>query len=299
MSWKDRLLGKRVEKGEELQFSGLQKRKDFNEYADLAIRRSQEAREFSPSVQKEVHVVVPDDAIVNFISDIHAFHPTSDIKRVKKELQTIMKTKNSYIIWGGDLIEGIFWGGASHEQIGSLDEQRGFLKEMFRMTEGRTLGAVSGEHDSKWAQKTGADPYYDFTEQTGAPYKRGILEIGIRAGDMDYSGIVTHKLRGNSIYNNAHPAIRASREIQGHDFYFAGHTHRKGLSLQPVRERGGSRMVAYGIGGPYKEEDEYTQRSGWLSQKSKQLYGFSVRFDPESKHIEMNEDIIKANKNWG
>jgi hypothetical protein len=203
-------------------------------------------------------------------------------------------------VFGGDLVEGVHWGGASGaEMVGSLDEQKGFMRELWKRTKGRVIGAVSGEHDSKWASRSGADPYAEFTDITGAPYKRGLLEMHLEAGGQDYSGIICHKARGNSIYSNTHPAVRMGREIQGHDFYLAGHTHRKGITQQPVREVDDSRMVTYGISGPYKEEDAYTQRSGWISQKSKQLYGFSVRFNSEDKRIEVDEDIVHANKKWG
>lgn len=625
----ERLWDKLKKKEESIQIEGLQSSKDFDDYTNLAIRRSNEAKEFSPQAQNQIIVRVPDDIIVNFIADVHAFHPTTDHERLRQELDVIKKTRNSYVIFGGDLVEGVFWGGASMEQVGSLDNQKGFLREMFKMMKGKTIGAVSGEHDcidnktealtkrgwltydkvkktdefltinpqtgflewhkykhfhkysvndlemvkiktrdfdffgtdnhrffiqgrrnkkfgfvsaleysqriwgnefipmsstfglpdykisdnligimawviadgwvewkdkrirvgqrvekshylrelldkerfeysecktkpnvcgdiidgktvksrkpfmvfelkgrmkekllkilngdkhqipemvwkfsdrqfdifmenfvladgtfngrdnsylifqksrkfiddiqalcamhnkrttiyeyknsygkqlrinvckrngmrfnspklisklkkytgiiwditvkngnflvrrngkeyftgnSKWAAKTGADPYTDFQELTKAPYKRGLLEIKIIAGNQDYTGIVAHKLRGNSIYTNVHPAVRAGREIQGHDFYFGGHTHRKGLMLQAVRDKNGAHSVAFGISGPYKEEDEYTQRSGWISQKTKQLYGFAVRFNPDTKRIEIDEDIVAANKRWG
>jgi len=278
---------------------GNQETKSFKDYVNIAVARTKSAREFSPQAQGGVKVTVPDDVTLNFIADVHAFHPRTNHERIFEEVEVIMETPKSYIVFGGDLVEGVFWGGASMEQVGNLDEQRGFLRELFKRTKGRVVAAVSGEHDSKWAAKTGADPYSDFTELTGAPYKRGLLELQINAGDQEYSGLIAHRLRGNSIYTNVHPAVRAGREIQGHDFYFAGHTHRKGVLLQPVREKDGARNVAFGISGPYKETDEYTQRSGWMSQKTKQLYGFAARLSPDTKKIEIDEDIISANKKWG
>jgi len=279
-----------------VKIEGLQTPKNFDDYVSLAIRRSKEAAEFSPQVQGKIHVTVPDEAVVSFISDVHAFHPTTDHERILREVEAIKNNKKALVILGGDLIEGVFWGGAGgSEMVGSLDEQKGFLKELFKMLKGKVIGAVSGEHDSKWSAKTGADPYGDLV---GAPYKRGLLEIDITAGQSEYSGLVAHQMRGNSIYNNLHPVMRASREVQGYDFYFSGHTHRKAVGLQAVRDVDGAHSVAFGISGPYKETDEYTQRSGWISQKTRQLYGFTVRFNPNDKRIEVDEDIIKANKKW-
>lgn len=282
-----------------LEIQGVQESKNFKDYVNVAIHRSKQAREFSPQSNGRIKATVPDIAIVNFIADLHAFNPNTHHERIFEEIEQIMQTPNSYIIFGGDLIEGVYWGGASgSEQVGTLDEQRGFMRELFKRTAGRVIGAVSGEHDSKWSAKSGADPYHDFTELTGAPYKRGLLEIDLVAGDSEYSGLIAHKLRGSSLYNNLHPPMRASREIQGHDFYFSGHTHRKAVGIQPVRDKFDSRSVAFGVSGPYKETDEYTQRSGWVEQRTKQLYGFAVRFNPSIKRIEIDEDIVRANKNW-
>jgi len=279
---------------------GTPERKTFKDYVNIAIQRSKDAMEFSPHAEGKVKVTVPDDAKLNFIADVHAFHPETHHERLFQEIETIMETPKSYIVFGGDLVEGVHWGGAGGgEQVGSLDEQRGFLRELFKRTKGRVIAAVSGEHDSKWAAKTGADPYSDFSELTNAPYKRGLLELNLEAGDQKYTGLIAHKLRGNSIYNNLHPPMRASREVQGHDFYLSGHTHRKGVAIQAVREKDGARNVAFGVSGPYKETDEYTQRSGWISQKTKQLFGFTARFNPDEKKIEIDEDIISANKKWG
>jgi len=279
---------------------GGQEKKSFKDYVHIAIQRSKEAREFAPSAKGGVKVRIPDDGIFNFIADAHTFHPESDHERLQQEIEVIMETPKSYIAFGGDMVEGVHWGGAGGtEMVGSLDEQRGFLREMWKRTKGRVIAAVSGEHDSKWAARTGADPYSDFQELSGGVYKRGVLEIEIEAGDELYTGLISHKLRGNSIYSNTHPAVRAGREIQGHDFYLGAHTHRKGLTQQPVRDKADSRMVTYGISGPYKETDEYTQRSGWISQKTKQLFGFALRFNADEKKIEIDEDILSANKKWG
>lgn len=278
---------------------GLPERKTFKDYATIAIARSKDAKEFSRQAQGKVVVRVPDDAILNFIADVHAFHPHTDHERIFQEIELIMETPNSYIVFGGDIIEGVFWGGASMEQVGSLDEQRGFLRELWKRTKGRAIAAVSGEHDSKWCAKTGADPYGEFTELSGGAYKRGLLELTMETGDEAYEGLIAHRMRGNSIYNNLHPPMRASREVQGFDFYLSGHTHRKGVAIQPVREKEGARSVAFGVSGPYKETDEYTQRSGWIEQRTRQLYGFALRFSPEENLMEIDEDIINANKKWG
>lgn len=279
---------------------GAPERKTFKDYATLAIIRSKQAREFSPHAQGGVRVAVPDDAIVNFIADLHAFNARTNHDRFLDEIETIMETPKSYIVFGGDLIEGIHWGGAGGgEQVGSLDEQKMFMRELWRRTAGRVLGAVSGEHDSKWAAKNGADPYVDFSEFTGAPYKRGVLDLSLEAGEVAYQGLISHKFRGSSIYNNLHPVMRASREVQGYDFYLGGHTHRKGLGLQSVRDKDGARSVAFGISGPYTETGEYAQRSGYIEQKTKQLYGFALRFDPSVQRIEIDEDILAANSKWG
>ena len=58
-------------------------------------------------------------------------------------------------------------------------------------------------------------------------------------------------------------------------------------------------MVTYGVGGPYMRGGEYSQRSGWVEQETKELYGIALRFHPDEKVIEIDEDIVNANKKWG
>ena len=88
---------------------GLPEMKTFKDYATIAISRSKDAKEFSRQAQGRVTVTVPDDAILNFIADVHAFHPQTNHERIFQEIEAIMETPKSYIVFGGDLVEGVFW----------------------------------------------------------------------------------------------------------------------------------------------------------------------------------------------
>ncbi len=247
-----------------------------------------------------VRVTLPDLGILSAIGDIHEGNARTDYDRVEEELTLIHETRNSFVLWGGDLVHGIFWGGTSQgEQAVSLEHQFQFLTSLFDMSRGKTVVAVSGEHDSKWASKTGIDPYSFIGERNGAAYVRGVAEVEVTCGSQRYNLVVAHKLRGSSIYNNAHPEMRAGREIAGADAYIGFHTHRKAITQQPAREFGGERLVTYVSGGPYCSGDDYAQREGFIKQMPHQLFGAALRFHGDEKRIDVDTDIIYAHRKWG
>ena len=167
-------------------------------------------------------------------------------------------------------------------------------------TEGKVIVAVSGEHDSKWSAKSGMDPYSNFSEITGAPYVRGIAEVGLHVGKEDYKVTVQHAAKGNSLYNNSHPGMRNSVfNLQGADVYNSAHTHRKALSVQSIRSFGGeSHEVIFGVTGPYKRTDEYAQRKGYVPAGDSEMGGYTLLFHSDQKKVEPELDINFAHKKW-
>lgn len=273
-------------------------KRDINYWLDKASRRSKDMNADTMALNCLVEVELPIGTIINYIGDLHVGHPNTQYDRIKREIEVIKHTKNSRVALMGDLVDGMWWGGtAQSEQSATLEEQFQFLNMLFQELGPKVIFAVSGEHDSKWASKTGLDPYCFFPEDT--PYVRGVAEVNINTGNQTYHTINAHKLRGHSIYNNTHPQMRASREIQGADGYFSFHNHNKALATQPVRRLNGTEMVAFGAGGAYKTDDEYSQRSGWIRQDVNQMFGFSVLYGGKNNSIDMEADIIRAHKRWG
>ncbi len=269
-------------------------------YLEKAGERARQMEEMSPRSENYVKAYLPRTSILNMVSDLHYGHPTTDTERIRREIEVIKNTPDSYLFLLGDLVEGIHWGGASGaEQSQTLDEQQGFLNSLFRELGDKVIVAVSGEHDSKWAARTGSDPYRMMAEQTKAPYVRGVAEVELDVGGQTYLCVAQHKALGSSIYNKNHPTFRESRfDLQNGEIYVSAHTHRKQISQETIRKFNQSTLVTHISTGPYKTGDEYGDRSGYAKQLPKQMYGVAVRVHADRKLVEVNYDILEAHRQW-
>jgi len=275
----------------------------FDYWVARAVRRQNEFRETLLRSPNFVEVTLPaQESAIFFWGDLHDASPFTDYVRFRAEVDAFKRFSNLHAITLADMVDGFFWGGAAQgEQLEGLDEQHQFLKSFYKEVKGRVICGVSGEHDSKWATKSGPDPYAQFSEETGGHYIRGVGEVLIHCGVVDYRLVIAHKLRGNSMYNKNHPQAREARfGIQGADVYVSAHTHQKSITQEAVREFGDkAREVTYISVGPYKNTDEYAQRSGYNNQKPEQLYGVAILLSPTHKKIQVDGDMVRAAQTWG
>lgn len=274
--------------------------RDVNFYLDRAKQKAGFMKEMSPRSDREVKIHLPDTSIISIMGDLHYGHPNTHYERIEQELEVIKNTPNSYVLFAGDLIHGIHWGGAgSAEQTSTLDEQRMFLASLFDSMKGKVIAGLSGEHDSKWASKTGADPYFDFSERTGAPYIRGIAEIDMDVGDQNYKQISQHKARGFSMYNKDHPTTRQSRfDLQGGDIYTSNHNHRCKVSQEAIRVFGGARILTHAASGAYVSGGEFGDRQGFPKLKPEEMYGVAIRVHAGRHKVDIEYDILDAHREW-
>ena len=274
---------------------------DLNAYLETADKRGQQMKELDGKSDNQVKVAFPDTTNVHVMGDFHIGNPNTDHKRIAREIEAIKNTDDKVVL-AGDLVDGLFWGGESQsEQSLNLSEQRGALRGIFRALRDKVVVAVSGEHDDKWAAKTGGSPYEDMLSgETGAPYVRGIAEVEAQVGQEDYNVVVGHKLRGHSMYNKNHQNYRIARfDLQGADVYISAHTHQKQVSQEALRQFGGkAREVTHVSIGPYKSKDGYGDRSGFVEQDEKQMGGASIRLHADRKKVEVEPDILEAIRKW-
>lgn len=273
---------------------------DLDSYLNAADTRGKQMKEMDGKSSNQVTVSFPGTTAVHVMGDLHIGNPNTDHRRIQKEIAAIKET-NDKVILAGDLVDGIFFGGESQaEQSLNLSEQRGALRGLFHTLRDKIVVAVSGEHDDKWASKSGGSPYEILAGETGAPYVRGIAEVQAQVGEEDYNIVVGHKMRGHSMYNKNHPTFRNARfDLQGGDIYVSGHTHQKQVSQEAIREFGGnSRQVTHISIGPYKSKDGYGDRSGFVEQADKQMGGASFRMHGEVKLTDVDPDILEAINKW-
>lgn len=280
--------------------SPLKLPRDPDELLASVSERAGIKRELAPHSENFVEVTVQPDTIVNFWGDLHTHHEETHHDRIRQELEVMRNTGNSVVVLGADLTDGIHWGGeGGGEQVGSLTEQAQVMYSMLRAMKGKVLVGLSGEHDSKWAMRTGGDPYLGFTDLTGAPYVKGVGEVLIHCGDIDYKMVVQHRARGFSMYNKNHPTYREARfHLQDADIYVNFHTHQKQVSQEAIRKFGRSDVVTHVSGGAYKPTDGHGQRLGFVGQLSQEMYGASIRLHGDRRQVDIEWDILEAHRRW-
>jgi len=261
--------------------------------------RIKQIKSFETVSPNQIEISLPRTSVVSFIGDQHMGHINTDHDLILAEIEAIKNSPDTYVLFLGDSVDGIFWGGESGgQQVASLTEQHKMRRSMFRELKGRVLAGFGGEHGSKWAAKSGPDPMDDFTELTDAPYIQGVGEITLNVGGQTYKIIAAHKLKGSSIYNNNHPQFRADREMAGADIIVSAHTHRKAVTQQPSRRFGKAQMVTHISVGPYKSQDLYSQRAGYPEQKSEQMGGVAIRIHADEKKVDVDTSIVNGIWKW-
>jgi predicted phosphodiesterase len=186
----------------------------------------------------------------------------------------------------GDLVESANFNPAQDETYINYEEQRRAMMSILDyIGKDKIFALWKGNHDHKWERKHGTSKYSGLSDRYNAPVFYGNAYVDLNVNDVNYKIMGSHRLRGNSIYNNAHPPIRGHREVQGLDIAFCGHTHKRGAIEQPVREFNGSRMVHGIVSGTYQLGSEYTKDSGFGSQRDAELGMYWLILNHDKKMI--------------
>jgi len=275
----------------------------FKDYYSPRFRqRAEQFKEAFEIPTNHVEIRLPDAVnCLNFIPDLHAGAGFTVYERIEQETDVIMGTPNSYIIYVGDLWEGFFFNSAQMEQMEQTPEQIRYVKSLFKYvaSDNRLLAAVGGDHDL-WGKKMGVNPYADFSETYGAHYMQGMSYMTIHVGKQEFNITLAHQLPGNSIYNNTHPQMRASNRhggAFGSQVIVSAHNHKKGYSRDTVKGFGNKRIDAHYIAlGPYKSQDDYSRKHGWVEQQAQEMFGASIILRPDDNEIIYQHDILRASE---
>jgi hypothetical protein len=270
--------------------------RDFGYWSDRFEKSQELYKETSDIETDHVSIQFKGDTIINFIGDCHVGATTTHYDRLRQEIEAIVDTPNSYVILVGDLVDGFFFNPAQMEEVAQAPEQFLYMHALIDhlVKNKKLLMAFSGQHDG-WARKMGMDPYEVFNK-LGAYYMQGVGHLTAKVDDQEYKFVGAHKLPGFSMYNNTHPQMRASKEIQGADIYFGADTHVKGHAEQPIKEFGGeARRVSFISIGSYKPTDEFARKLGYGQMAPEEMYGCSVKLSSENKIVTYYDNILEAN----
>ena len=277
----------------------LPERKDFLYWSQRLKERQDQYRETSTHPE-HITIKFPETTILNFIGDTHIGSPDTDYKRLEREINIIANTPNSYVVLLGDLVDGFFFNPAQFKQVEQPPEQWEYVNALltFLASNKKLLVAISGDHD-QWPTKMGVDPYAEFADNFQAYYMKGVSYMSIVVGETEYKITGAHRVPGHSMYNNAHPQMRAERfgGAAGSDIIVAGHTHRKGHSEQAYKTFPGISQVSHYISlGPYKATDDYAQKLGFSKLSPEEMYGCAVVLNKDTHNVTYYHDIIQANE---
>lgn len=220
--------------------------------------------------QRENHikVTIPADiAGLVLIGDTHVGSQDVDYDLLQRDVELVANTPGVYALAVGDLINGYFWGGMSQmEDLEQVPRQIRFMRSVLKKlsTDNSLIAGWIGDHDG-WVRKTGMNPYDRLSEELGAHYMEGIGYVTMNVGEQVYRLTGAHKLRGSSIYNDAHAAVRNTREVDNSDIIFSAHYHGKKAHLEQVKkEHGGGGRTFHAIQlGTYDRSSAYGRKQGY------------------------------------
>lgn len=268
------------------------------EWFDEAQRRL-EARETTDDLYDYAKIEFKSDKpiCIGITGDWH-LGGNIDIDMLKRDVELMAEHPLvAGVLFTGDLTDSAFFNPAQDEDVMSYEEQRQWMiSTLDYIDRDRVLALWKGNHDHKWDRKSGTSKYAGLSQRYNAPVFYGNAYIDLWVNDVNYKLMGSHRLRGNSIYTNAHPAVRGHKENQGLDLTFAGHIHKKGHFEQPMREFNKSRTVYGLINGTYQLGSEYTKDSGYGVQRGAELGMYWVMFGHDRKMLRVmdTEQMIET-----
>jgi len=226
-----------------------------------------------------------------------------NLKMLQRDVEIIAEhplVKGCFFL--GDLTDSANFNPAEDEAILNYEEQYSMLMSILdTIPEDRITAFWKGNHDHKWERKGGISKYARIAEKYGKPvfYGNAFLEMVVN-DDFNIKMLGSHRLRGSSIYTNAHPIIRSHREIQGLDLAFCGHTHRKGKIEQPIRVFNGSKIAMGCVVGTYEYGTEYTKDNGYgrMNDPEQGMWWLKIANDYKDVQIMSSEQMLKDAANY-
>ena len=267
----------RESKEEEIQRVNIEFAKPRNKSVEEWFEEIERRNQFRDDIEDvadygKIEIATDRPAVIGLSGDWH-LGAKIDKPMLQRDVE-IMATHPlvSGVFFLGDLLDSANFNPAQDESLLNFEEQRRAMMSIFDyIGEDKIFAFWKGNHDHKWERKYGTSKYAGLSEKYNAPVFYGNAYIDMFVNDVNYKLMGSHRLRGNSIYNNVHPPVRGHKEVQGLDIAFCGHTHKRGKIEQPVREFRGSRMTYGVVSGTYQLGSEYTKDSGFGTQQGAEL----------------------------
>jgi predicted MPP superfamily phosphohydrolase len=240
----------------------------------------------------EVEVALPGDqpSLVIFQSDLHIGHTSTDMSKLRLDLETIRNTPGMYVILGGDLTDNVVTSvtsrGMHHEQLTPTRVQKHLIDEAVKfLGREKVLAMVLGNHDAWSISNDDYDPISYLANKLGCPYLGPFGFLTLRLGTETYRVLAAHQFRMRSSFNATHQAKRLE-DFQGEaDVVFTGHTHESAAESTWRRHQ----RKFYGQAGSYLRNSRYSKSLGF-GQVTMEMPG-AILFPDRHKVIGVHDGI--------
>ena len=228
----------------------------------------------------DFEISLPKGSLIVCLSDTHIGSKYVNIKRLKKDMDTIKNTEDVYAIFVGDLIDFVATGpkGLGMEQI-FANPHHSFMyasglfeKYLYH----KLIASVAGCHGYWGYNNTGEH----MMERVVGKLKHqvftpGSLTLKITVGEkIDYTMYMSHKPMGKSNHNPAYGVINYFKSQDAIDVGVTAHTHTPGIVTEMLQKR---ELVGISCG-TYKGLDGYGAKIGYTQQPTS-IPGFYISAD--------------------
>lgn len=214
-----------------------------------------------------------------FLGDQHIGNAGTDIARMYRERDLIMRTPCAYAWMMGDVVDNFIVGRLMAQNMKPSTpvwEQWALAKNYLGSFEDRIIANVGGNHGAWSMMLTGLDYRRDVCPE-GVLYDGDEIQATVSVGSYQYKVWARHQWRGSSIYNPTHGQERAARFASArHDLYVGAHTHKGAMYREFIL--GGERKASIQTGA-YKVHDDYARRLGFPGNDASTACGVILHDD--------------------
>ena len=229
-----------------------------------------------------------------WMTDIHWGHVGTDHQRLLNHLKIVEDTPNTFVLFGGDLIDNFSAVKHPHAATGDVFppqvQAEAMMAKITELDRQSKVGALCYGNHEDWMQYAGMDFYQTFMRELSAPvfHKGGMLNVNLEG--QNYRIGVTRKHWGTSKItpeNSGHRALLYT--YPGADIVLLGDDHQAAGS---VFSQGGERKIVVD-GGTYKLNDSFGQKVGLGKAGAP---GYTIMLSPGGKRMELYDNPETAQR---
>jgi hypothetical protein len=206
---------------------------------------------------------------ITFKSDQHlTMHGPVNVTRAFEDAQTVQQTPALYAILGGDGIDNHIKHRSAMVGKGSRPSDEWRLYDGYLRTLGlKTLGVISGNHDSWTRDASGVDMVAILADRQRLHYAPDVLLMDVELVDtpdgpvtQSYTIKIRHQYRFNSSLNVGH-AVKRMYDMDGDQFDIGVLCHNHEAHIETFSRHGSTRLALRP--GSYQYESSWSRQIGY------------------------------------